>query len=125
MSVPRDFIDVLTKYIDSSKQSAAKDGEFHDFTIPITHDGQPWGGITYVIGKSLRATLTRLETIAAMNKYRAKADRWLALGARNDGVLGIVAFDNAPWKHAQGMDDALDFYAKNTKGKQVEISRDK
>jgi hypothetical protein len=121
MSVPHDVIDVVTQYINNSKQAAAKDDAYHDFTIPITFNDQPWGGITYIIGKSFQGTLSRLETISAMNKYRSKADRWLALGARNDGILGMVAFDNAPWKQTQEMDDALDYYTQHTHGKQVEI----
>ena len=123
MSIPPDSIDVLTKYIDTMKQQAAKDGGYHDFTIPIFYGDSPWGGITYVIGRDLEGTMSRLEAISSMNKYRTKADRWLSLGARIDGVLGLVAFNDSPWRQTQDMDEALEFYTKNTHGKQIEINR--
>ncbi len=122
MSIPQDSIDVLTKYISTMQQQSAKDGGYHDFTIPIFYGNQPWGGITYVIGGDLEGTMSRLEVISSMNKYRAKADKWLALGARTDGVLGLIAFNDTPWKQTKDMDEALDFYTKNTNGKQETIN---
>lgn len=123
MTIPHDIIDTLTEYIGKVNELAGKDSGYHDFSMPIENNGKPWGGITYIAGSSLQGTLKRLEVIAEMNKYRAKADAWLAIGARSDGVIGIMAFNNKAWKQAKDMDEALDFYQRNTRGRMIEINR--
>lgn len=124
MTIPHDIVDTLTEYIVKVNELAAKDNGYHDFSMPIENNGKPWGGVTYIAGSSLQGTLKRLEVIAEMNKYRAKGDIWLAIGARNDGLIAIMAFNNKPWQQTNDMDEALDFYQKNTHGQMIELKSD-
>lgn len=123
MTIPHDIVDTITEYIGKVNELAGKDNGYHDFSMPIENNGKPWGGITYIAGSSLQGILKRLEVITEINKYRAKADTWLAIGARSDGIIGIIAFNNKPWKQAKDMDEALDFYQKHTHGRQIKIDR--
>jgi len=124
MTIPHDVMDTITEYIGKVNDLAAKDQGYHDFSAPIDNNGKPWGGITYIAGGSFQGTLKRLEVIAEMNKYRAKADIWLAIGARSDGLISIMAFNNKPWRQTKDMDQALDFYQKNTHGQMIEMKSD-
>lgn len=121
MTIPHDIVDTLTEHIGKVNELAGKDKGYHDLSMPIENNGKPWGGITYIAGSSLQGTLKRLEVIAEMNKYRARADIWLAIGARSDGLIAIMAFNNKPWRQTKDMDDALDFYQKNTHGQMIEL----
>jgi hypothetical protein len=121
MTIPHDIVDTITEYIGKVNDLAAKDKGYHDCSMPIDNNGKPWGSITYIAGSSLQGTLKRLEVIAEMNKYRAKADVWLAIGARSEGLIAIMAFNNKPWRQTKEMDEALDFYQKNTHGQMIEM----
>jgi hypothetical protein len=68
-------------------------------------------------GQNGREVVSKLRVISSMNKYRAKAGVWLALGADNDGNIGCIAFSNSPWTQTEELDEALDFYNKNSKGR--------
>ena len=122
MTIPHDNIDTITEYIEKVNAMTKQDKGYHDFSMPIENNGKPWGGVTYIAGNSLQGTLKRLEVISSMNKYRSKADIWLAMGARADGLLGIIAFNNKPWQQTKDMDEALDFYQKNSRGQLIKLN---
>lgn len=124
MTIPHDFMDAITAQMSDANARVPQAPGVQDFSAPITNNGKPWGGVTYVVGDSLPETMKKIEVIASMNKYRAKADTWLAIAARKDGVIAAMAFDNDPWHQSQEMDDALDFYLKNTNGREVTLSGD-
>jgi hypothetical protein len=112
MTIPHKFIDSITDQMTNANERALIASGTNDFSIPITNNGKPWGGITYVVGDSLPVTMRKVEVIASMNKYRAKADSWLSIAARKDGVIVAMAFDNKPWEQNREMDDTLAFYLK-------------
>ena len=115
MTIPQEIVDDIMKYINMVNSQAKKDkGKLHDFSLQITNNGQPWGGVTYMSGSSERDVIPRLQIIATMNKYRARARYWLALGADNSGNIQYVMFDDDPWMRSRRMDKALKFYGKKT-----------
>jgi hypothetical protein len=73
------------------------------------------------VGDTLSGTSKKLEVCASMNKYRARADMWLGIGARPDGVIGMMMFNREPWRQTKDMDDALEFYKKNSNGQIINI----
>ena len=122
MTIPHKVIDALMHQIKKTNEHAAKDGnKLHDFSIPITNNEQPWGGITYVTGRSAQEVVPKLRIMSSMNKYRAQAGLWLALGADNAGNLQCMAFSNDPWVQSKDMDEALELYTKNTNGRTEKI----
>jgi len=121
MTIPGHLIEAIMTHIGGAKKLAAKDGEFHDFSIPITFDGKPWGGITYVIGKSFNGVMPRLDAISSMNKYRSKSDQWVAIGASSDGEIQIISFEKSKWEQTREMDEALERYSNNTNGRNIPI----
>lgn len=125
MTIPHDIVDVITEYMGKVNELARKDSGYHDFSMPINNNDKPWGGITYIAGGSLHGNLKRLELVAEMNKYRAKADAWLAFGARSSGAIGIMAFNNKPWRQSHDMDEGLNYYMKNTQGQVIELNNEK
>ena len=97
MTIPHNVIDALMKQIKKANTQTNKDnGRLHDFSIQITNNEKPWGGITYVIGSSAHDVISRLQVISSVNKYRAKAEIWLALGANNVGDIQCIIFNNQP-----------------------------
>lgn len=120
MSLSTHFVDTLTKYIEIIRQKGGDKG-YHDFTIPFSGDDGMSRGVTYVIGPQYSGVNLRLKTISSMNKYRSRASEWLSLGASSDGVVQLIALDDSPWEKTQEMDEALDFYTRNTHGKKVDI----
>jgi hypothetical protein len=117
MTIPHTIVDAIMRQIKKTNEEAAKGGtKLHDFSAPITNDEQPWGGITYMTGQNGREVVSKLHVISSMNKYRATAGVWLALGADNNGNIGCIAFSNSPWVQTKDMDEALELYSKNTKG---------
>lgn len=115
MTIPQEIVDDIMKYINMVNSQAKKDkGKLHDFSLQITNNEQPWGGVTYMSGSSGRDVIPRLQIIATMNKYRARAGYWLALGADNSGNIQYVMFDDDPWMRSRRMDKALKFYGKKT-----------
>jgi len=124
MTIPHDFMDAITAQMTNANTRVLKTPGAHDFSAPITNNGKPWGGITYVVGDSLPDTMRKIEVIASMNKYRARANTWLAIAARKDGVIAAMAFDDEPWVQSQEMDGALKFYLENTNGQEVVIRDD-
>lgn len=126
MTIPHAVVDAIMRQIKKTNEQATKDAaKLHDFSIAITNKEQPWGGITYMTGCNGREVVSKLQVIASMNKYRAKADVWLALGADNDGNVGYIAFNNSPWVQTKDMDEALDLFSKNAKGRIEKIDYDK
>ena len=124
MTIPHNIADALTTQIRKTLEMAKSDRKYHDFSMPITNNDKPWGGITYIVGDSQIGTSSRLQVVAEMNKYRSKADCWLAIGARRDGNIGIMAYFDQPWLQTKEMDEALDIYTKNSGGKLVKIDYD-
>jgi hypothetical protein len=123
MTIPHEVIDALMRQIKKANGQAAKDGgKLHDFSAPITNNEQPWGGITYITGRSAQEVIPKLRVISSMNKYRAQAGLWLALGADNTGDLQCMMFSNEPWVQSKDMDDTLEFYTQNTKGRTEKIN---
>ena len=101
---------------------AKKDGgKLHDFSAPITNNDKPWGGISYMTGRTAQDVIPRLQLVSSMNKYRAKADAWLALGADSAGDVRCIIFSNEPWMQSKDMDRALEFYSNNTKARTQRI----
>ena len=97
MMIPHNVVDALMKQIKKiNTQTNKDDGRLHDFSIQITNNEKPWGGITYVIGSSAYDVISRLQVISSVNKYRAKAEIWLALGANNVGDIQCIIFNNQP-----------------------------
>ena len=97
MTIPHNVIDALMKQIKKANTQTNKDnGRLHDFSIQIINNEKPWGGITYVIGSSAHDVISRLQVISSVNKYRAKAEIWLALGANNVGDIQCIIFNNQP-----------------------------
>lgn len=97
MTIPHNVVDALMKQIKKiNTQTNKDDGRLHDFSIQITNNEKPWGGITYVIGNSAYDVIPRLQVISSVNKYRAKAEIWLALGANNVGDIQCIIFNNQP-----------------------------
>ena len=97
MTIPHNVIDALMKQIKKvNTQTNKDDGRLHDFSIQITNNEKPWGGITYVIGSSAHDVISRLQVISSVDKYRAKAEIWLALGANNVGDIQCIIFNNQP-----------------------------
>jgi len=97
MTIPHNVVDALMKQIKKiNTQTNKDDGRLHDFSIQITNNEKPWGGITYVIGSSAYDVIPRLQVISSVNKYRAKAEIWLALGANNVGDIQCIIFNNQP-----------------------------
>lgn len=119
MTIPHNVVDALMKQIRKVNAQAKKDGgNLHDFSAPITNNEKPWGGITYVIGRSAQEVIPKLRVISSMNKYRAKAGVWLALGADSStGDVQCIIFSNEAWVQSKDMDEALDFYTQNTKAR--------
>lgn len=119
MTIPHNVIDALMNQIKKVNAQAKKDGgKLHDFSTPITNNEKPWGGITYVTGRTAQDVIPKLRVISSMNKYRAKAGTWLALGAdSSDGEVQCIMFSNDPWVQSKDMDEALDFYTQNTKAR--------
>lgn len=111
-TVPHDVADAVMKQIALTNQQS-KDGQYHDFSLQINNGDKPWGGITYMTGSSPEV-IKRIRVISSMNKYRAKADFWLSVGARSDGTIMMMGFDDNAWEQADDMDQALEFYQKNT-----------
>lgn len=61
------------EYIDRINTQAKEDGgKLHDFSVQITNNEKPWGGITYMIGYLEQDVISKLRLVATMNKYRAK-----------------------------------------------------
>ena len=118
MTIPHHIIDILMKQIEKVNIQAKKDGDkLYNFSIPITNNEKPWGGITYVTGRTAQDVIPRLSKISLINKYRAKAGTWLALGADSSvGDVQCIMFSNEPWIQSKDMDEALEFYIQNTKG---------
>lgn len=118
MTIPHHIIDVLMKQIEKVNIQAKKDRDkLYNFSIPITNNEKPWGGITYVTGRTAQDVIPRLSKISLINKYRAKAGTWLALGADSSvGDVQCIMFSNEPWIQSKDMDEALEFYIQNTKG---------
>lgn len=48
-------------------------------------------------GRSGQDVISSLQIIATMNKYRARAEVWTALGADTSGDIRCVMFNNDPW----------------------------
>lgn len=119
MTIPHNVIDALMKQIKKVNAQAKKDGgKLHDFSAPITNNEKPWGGITYVSGRTAQEVIPKLQVISSMNKYRAKAGIWLALGADSShGDVQCIMFSNDPWVQSKDMDEALEFYTQNTKAR--------
>jgi len=116
MTIPQDTVDCLMKCINIVNTQARKDGgKLHDFSAQITNDKNPWGGITYMSGRLEQEVIPKLLTVASMNKYRAKAEVWLALGADNAGSIRCVMFNDDPWVQSEDMDKALELYNQNIK----------
>ena len=114
MTIPQEIVDDIMKYINMVNSQAKKDkGKLHDFSLQITNNEQPWGGVTYMSGSSGRDVIPRLQIIATMNKYRARAGYWLALGADTSGDIRCVMFNNDPWVQSERMDQALEYYSQN------------
>ena len=118
MTIPHNVIDALMKQIEKVNTQAKKDaGKLHDFSAQITNNEKPCGGITYITGRTAQDVIPRLHVISSINKYRAKAGVWLALGADNRaGDVQCIMFSNEPWVQSKDMDEALEFYTQNTKG---------
>jgi SEC-C motif family protein len=115
MTIPRSTVKKLMEYIDRINTQAKEDGgKLHDFSVQITNNEKPWGGITYMIGYLEQDVISKLRLVATMNKYRAKAGVWLALGADKTGSIRCVMFNNNPWVQSECMDRALEFYSQNT-----------
>lgn len=115
MTIPRSTVKKLMEYIDRINAQAKEDGgKLHDFSVQITNNEKPWGGITYMIGYLEQDVISKLRLVATMNKYRAKAGVWLALGADKTGSIRCVMFNNNPWVQSECMDRALEFYSQNT-----------
>lgn len=126
MTIPHDVIDALMDQIKKVNAQAKKDGgKLHDFSAPITNNEKPWGGITYVTSRTAQEVIPKLRVISSMNKYRARAGAWLALGTNSDGDVQYIIFSNDRWIQSKDMDNALEFYSKNTKGCTEKINYDK
>ena len=118
MTIPHNVIDALMNKIKKVNAQAKKDGgKLHDFSAPITNNEKPWGGITYITGRTAQDVIPKLRVISSMNKYRAKAGTWLTLGADSTGNVQCIMFSNEPWAQTKDMDEALEFYTQNTKGR--------
>lgn len=114
MTIPQETVDNIMKYMNMVNSQVKKDkGKLHDFSLQITNNGQPWGGITYMSGHSEQDIISKLQIIATMNKYRARAEVWLALGADTSGDIRCVMFNNDPWVQLKRMDQALESYSQN------------
>ncbi|MDO4868466.1 MAG: hypothetical protein Q4A23_02305 [bacterium] len=118
MTIPQEIVDDIMKYINMVNSQVKKDGsKLHDFSLQITNNEQPWGGITYVSGRLTRDAVSRLRVVAIMNKYRARAKVWLMLGADSFGNMRHIMFNDSPWVQLEGMNKALNSYNQDTKTK--------
>jgi hypothetical protein len=109
MTIPHDHVDAITDHILQAIHRAKDDG-YHDFSVAIDNRNKPWGGLTYVIGKSARGIVTRLNRITEMNKYRTQSNYWLGLAASSDGVIRVLSFNDSGWSQSREMDEALAQY---------------
>ena len=118
MMIPQEIVDDIIKYIKMVNSQVKKDSsKLHDFSLQITNNGQPWGGITYVSGRLTRDTVSRSQVVATMNKYRARAEVWLMLGADSFGNMRHIMFNDSPWVESEDMNKALNSYNQDTKTK--------
>ncbi|HRG67310.1 MAG TPA: hypothetical protein PLS73_00605 [Saprospiraceae bacterium] len=90
-------VDVLVKNIERTINATKRDGKYHDFAL-VKQDGA--SGITFFSQYGSPETLkSNLIKLATLQKYKRKADRWLALGnvPNNDKVIEVFGYINQPW----------------------------
>jgi len=123
-SIPPNVMDGITQVINRTRNKAKDDGLQHNFSMPITDsDEKPWGGFSYVTGRTLAEVRDKLAYVVEINKYKYKSPVWLGIGAviGQSSLSSSVLFGWEPFRESEEMDKLVEHHNANAKGYEVSL----
>ncbi len=122
-TIPPHIMDGITQVIKRTRKKAEKDGLPHNFSMPITDEDKPWGGFSYVMGRTPEEVRKKLGYIVQVNKYKHKSKYWLGVGAviGEPGLTNSVLFGWDEWEQSDEMDKLVEYHDSNAKGFEVSL----
>jgi hypothetical protein len=122
-TIPPHIIDGITQVIKRTRKKAEKDGLPHNFSMPITDENKPWGGFSYVMGRTPEEVRMKLGYVVQVNKYKHKSKYWLGVGAivGERAMTNSVLFGWDEWEQSDEMDKLIEYHDANAKGFEVSL----
>lgn len=122
-TIPPHIIDGIMQVIDRTRLKAQEDGLPHNFSLPIYEEENPWGGFSYVMGRSPSELRSKLSYVVGVNKYKHKTDRWLGVGALigQPQLTNAVLFGWEPWGQSDEMDELVKHHDANSKSYELSL----
>ncbi len=122
MSLSENTIDNFTRYMqDFIAKVASGEKVTEDFSASIENEM----GFTFVVAKDDNRLREIMDVLSSKNKYKFKANQWLALGcnaSQTSRIVTAVKFDKDPWKYSPALEKVVKLLKRGTTN-QIQPSR--